>query len=77
MKNKPTEYRGGYIEKHPSITGARKGNWRWDFGGVGGWVDSATKAKAKIDSILSEAAAVLCREATRYGSNFCRAGVEE
>lgn len=55
-------YRGGFVEKHPSIAGRRKGNWRWCVCGAGGWVDNKVQALEKIDRLLAEAKKILDAE---------------
>lgn len=55
-------YRGGTIEKYPSVCGRRKGNWHWSVCGVNGWVDNKEQAKAAIDRLLSLAKQILDAE---------------
>ena len=55
------EYRGGNIFRFPG-PGNGFGNWNWSVCGVSGWSRTRSDAKAKIDSILSQAKAILDSE---------------
>lgn len=55
------QYRGGFIEHLPRFPG-RRGNWGWRVCGAGGWVNSKSEAKKKIDDLLASAAEILKNE---------------
>lgn len=78
MENERYEYRGGFIERFPSVTGRRSGNWEWGVCGVVGWVDNKSEAKDKIDRLLAAALVILQSEqAFRCEDDqLCRHGVE-
>ena len=55
-------YRGGLIEFYGAHRGYQRASWSWDCCGVSGFVGTKKDAKAKIDELLRQAAAILQSE---------------